>query len=65
MGGNLGHDYRAMQRFRSLDKALAQAGLRRRDAYAHEEDSSAELGGDKLMETLRREPSLDAIFLCQ
>ncbi len=62
VGGNLGHDYRAMQRFRGLDRALAQAGLRRREPFAHEEDSSAELGGDKLMEALRTDPSLDAIF---
>ena len=62
VGGRLGRDYRAMQRFRGLDKALAQAGLSRREPFAHAEDSSAELGGDKLMDALRSDPALDAIF---
>ena len=62
VGGRLGADYRAMQRFRGLDRALALAGLRRREPFANVEDSSAELGGDKLVETLRRDPALDAIF---
>ncbi len=62
VGGKLGSDYRALQRFRGLDKALAQAGLPQRKPFAHEEESSAELGGDKLMEALRSDSSLDAIF---
>ena len=62
VGGRMEADYRAMQRFKGLDRALANAGLRRRPPFRHAEKSSAALGGDKLMEVLAREPVLDALF---
>ncbi|WP_428390365.1 LacI family DNA-binding transcriptional regulator [Lichenicoccus sp.] len=62
VGGRMDVDYRAMQRFKGLDRALAAAGLQRRPPFRHAEKSSAALGGDKLMEILAREPVLDALF---
>ncbi len=62
VGGRLEADYRAAQRFRGLDRALARAGLTRRPPYAHAEASSPGLGGDKLMQALQRSPELDALF---
>lgn len=62
IGGRLEADYRAAQRFRGLDRALATAGLQRRPAYSHAEKSSPGLGGDKLMEVLAQSPELDAVF---
>ena len=62
VGGSLDIDYRAMQRFKGLDRALAQAGLRRRPPYSHAERSSAGVGGDKLIEVLAQSPELDALF---
>ena len=62
IGGRLEADYRAMQRFQGLDRALARAGLRRRPPYRHLEASSAALGGDKLMAALAQSPELDALF---
>ncbi len=62
IGGRLDVDYRAMQRFKGLDRALGRHGLQRRPPYRHAEKSSAALGGDKLMEALARSPELDALF---
>ena len=62
IGGRLEADYRAAQRFRGLDRALGRAGLTRRPPYGHAESSSPGLGGDKLVEVLRRSPELDALF---
>ena len=62
IGGRLEADYRAAQRFRGLDRAIARAGLQRRPAYGHPEKSSPGLGGDKLMEVLAQCPQLDALF---
>ncbi len=62
IGGRLEADYRAAQRFRGLDRALARAGLRRRPPYGHAEASSTVLGGDKLVQVLERNPELDALF---
>ncbi|WP_419730462.1 LacI family DNA-binding transcriptional regulator [Lichenicola sp.] len=62
IGGRLGADYRAMQRFRGLDRALAGAGLDRRRPFAHPESSSSEIGGNQLMAVLAQAPELDALF---
>jgi LacI family gluconate utilization system Gnt-I transcriptional repressor len=62
IGGRLEADYRAAQRFKGLDRAIARAGLQRRPAYSHPEKSGAGLGGDKLMEVLAQCPRLDALF---
>ncbi len=62
IGGRLRADHRAGQRFRGLDRALAQAGLPRRPPFTHEERSAPELGGRKLMEALAADPALDALF---
>jgi LacI family gluconate utilization system Gnt-I transcriptional repressor len=62
IGGRLEADYRAAQRFKGLDRALARAGLQRRPPYSHAETSSAVLGGDKLLEVLAQTPELDALF---
>ena len=62
VGGRLGADYRAKLRFDGLDRALARAGLRRRPPFTHPERSSPSLGGEKLLETLAADPTLDALF---
>ncbi len=62
IGGRLKQDYRAAQRFRGLDNALAAAGLERRPPFEHDQKSSPLVGGDTLMQTLRRAPELDALF---
>ena len=62
IGGRLGLDYRAAQRFEGLDEVLAAAGRRRRRPIAHEEASSPERGGEALLDALRAHPALDAIF---
>ncbi len=62
VGGRLAADYRAMQRFDGLDRALAAAGLRRRRPFTHPERSSPSLGGEKLIEALDADPALDAVF---
>ncbi|WP_428377160.1 LacI family DNA-binding transcriptional regulator [Lichenicoccus sp.] len=62
IGGRLKQDYRAAQRFRGLDNALAAVGLPRRPPFEHDERSSALIGGDTLMQTLQRAPELDALF---
>lgn len=62
IGGRLGVDYRAMQRYRGLDRVLAEAGLSRRPPFTHEGRSSPATGGERLMATLAEAPELDALF---
>ncbi len=62
VGGRLEADYRAMQRYRGLDRALAEAGLERRPPFAHSDSSSPEVGGRELLAVLERAPELDALF---
>jgi LacI family gluconate utilization system Gnt-I transcriptional repressor len=62
VGGRLGVDYRAMQRYRGLDRMLAEAGLPRRPPFTHEGRSSPATGGERLMATLAEAPELDALF---
>ena len=62
VGGRLGVDYRAMERYRGLDRTLAEAGLPRRPPFTHEERSSPQAGGEQLMAVLAQAPELDALF---
>jgi LacI family transcriptional regulator, gluconate utilization system Gnt-I transcriptional repressor len=62
VGGRLQADYRAMQRFKGLDRCLLRHGLRRRPPFGHESASSALVGGNALMEALDAAPELDALF---
>ncbi len=62
VGGRLEADYRAMQRFRGLDRALADAGLPRRPPFTYDAPSSPERGGEQLHLVLRQAPELDALF---
>jgi LacI family gluconate utilization system Gnt-I transcriptional repressor len=62
VGGRLEADYRAMQRFRGLDRALADAGLRRRPPFTYDSPSSPEMGGRQLLLALQQAPDLDALF---
>lgn len=62
VGGRLDADYRAMQRYRGLDRALASAKLDRRPPFAHTQSSSPEIGGDQLIAVLAQAPELDALF---
>ena len=62
IGGRLRLDYRAALRFKGFDRAITDAGLRRRPPFTHDEPSSPTLGGDKLIEALAAAPELDAIF---
>ena len=62
VGGRLEADYRAMQRYRGLDRALNEAGLERRPPFAHSDSSRPEGGGRELLAVLERAPELDALF---
>lgn len=62
IGGPLAGDYRAAQRLAGLNQALRKAGLRHRAPFTHESRRDAELGGEKLIEALRDDPALDALF---
>lgn len=62
VGGRLDADYRAMQRYQGLDRALAAAGLDRRPPFSHSESSSPEIGGNQLLAVLEQAPELDALF---
>jgi LacI family gluconate utilization system Gnt-I transcriptional repressor len=62
VGGRLGSDYRAAQRLGGLNEALRKAGLRRRPPFTHESRTDLELGGEKLVEALQHDPTLDALF---
>ncbi|NPD69181.1 LacI family DNA-binding transcriptional regulator [Lichenicola cladoniae] len=62
VGGWLDGDYRAMQRFRGLDRALAAAGLERRPPFTFAGGSSPEIGGDQLLAVMAQAPELDALF---
>ena len=62
IGGGLKTDYRAMHRFKGLDRSLTRHGLRRRLPFTHEGASSAQIGGDAFVRALEADPKLDAIF---
>jgi LacI family gluconate utilization system Gnt-I transcriptional repressor len=62
IGGRMNADYRAMHRFKGLERCLARHGLRRRPPFTHECKSSAQVGADALMRTLDAAPELDALF---
>ncbi len=62
VGGRMEADYRAMQRYRGLDRALAAAGLQRRPPFQHPDSSSPEVGGRELLAVLGQAPELDALF---
>ncbi|MGI3901819.1 MAG: LacI family DNA-binding transcriptional regulator [Janthinobacterium lividum] len=61
-GCRIDEDYRAGQRFKGFDRALAAAGIPRRPPLTRAVASNPALGGDMLMELLARDPSPDAIF---
>ena len=61
-GCRIGEDYRAGQRFRGFDRALASSGAARRPPLTRDAPSSPALGGDMLVEALRLGPPPDAIF---
>jgi LacI family transcriptional regulator, gluconate utilization system Gnt-I transcriptional repressor len=62
VGGRLAADYRAAQRLAGLNQALTKASLRRRPPFTHESRTDLELGGEKLVEALQHDPTLDALF---
>jgi LacI family gluconate utilization system Gnt-I transcriptional repressor len=62
IGGRLKADYRAMQRFKGLERCLTRHGLPRRPPFTHDNRSSPQIGGDALMRALDEAPALDAIF---
>lgn len=61
-GCRLEEDYRAGQRFRGFDRALAACGAARRAPLTRDVSSSPALGGDMLIEALRLDPPPGAIF---
>ncbi len=61
-GCRIAEDYRAGQRFRGFDRALAAAGAARRPPLTRDGPSSPALGGDMLMEALHLDPPPGAIF---
>ena len=62
IGGRLKADYRAMHRFKGLERCLTRHGLRRRPPFTHDCKSSPQVGGDAFMRALDQAPELDAIF---
>ncbi|GAB0112941.1 LacI family DNA-binding transcriptional regulator [Acidisoma sp. C75] len=62
IGGRMKADYRAMQRYKGLDRCLNRHGLTRRPPFTHDCKSSAEIGGDAFMRALEAAPELDALF---
>jgi len=62
IGGRLTADYRALHRFKGLDRCLARHGLRQRPPFTHDEKSSVQVGAEALVRTLEAAPELDAIF---
>jgi LacI family gluconate utilization system Gnt-I transcriptional repressor len=62
IGGRLKADYRAMHRFKGLERCLIRHGLRRRPPFTHDCKSSPQVGGDSFMRALDQAPELDAIF---
>ncbi|WP_207210284.1 LacI family DNA-binding transcriptional regulator [Lichenibacterium ramalinae] len=61
-GCRLDQDYRAGQRFRGFDRALAECGAARRRPLTRDVPSSPALGGDMLVAALRLDPPPRAIF---
>jgi LacI family gluconate utilization system Gnt-I transcriptional repressor len=61
IGGRLQADYRALHRFKGLDRCLARHGLRQRPPFAHECKSSAQVGAESFLRALDAAPELDAI----
>lgn len=55
-------DHRAGQRFDGFDGVLADKGLERRRPFTKDVPSSPAIGGDMLVEILREDPKVDAIF---
>lgn len=55
-------DHRAGQRFDGFDGVLAEKGLERRRPFTKDVASSPAVGGDMLVEILREDPKVDAIF---
>jgi LacI family gluconate utilization system Gnt-I transcriptional repressor len=62
IGGRLTADYRAMHRFKGLERCLTRHGLRRRPPFTHECKSSPQVGGDAFIRALDEAPELDALF---
>lgn len=62
VGGRLAADYRALQRFKGLDRCLGRHGLRRRPPFTHDAPSSPQVGAEALLRVLRAVPALDALF---
>ena len=62
IGGRLQADYRALHRFKGLDRCLNRHGLRQRPPFAHECKSSAQVGAESFLRALDADPKLDAIF---
>jgi LacI family gluconate utilization system Gnt-I transcriptional repressor len=62
IGGRLDADYRALHRFKGLERCLTRHGLRQRPPFAHDCKSSPQVGADSFMRTLDATPELDAIF---
>jgi LacI family gluconate utilization system Gnt-I transcriptional repressor len=62
IGGRLRVDYRAMHRFKGLERCLTRHGLQKRPPFTHDCKSSPQVGGDAFMRALDASPDLDAIF---
>ena len=62
IGGRLQADYRAMHRFKGLERCLTRHGLRKRLPFTQDCKSSPQVGGDAFMRALDAAPDLDAIF---
>ena len=61
-GCRLDEDYRAGQRFKGFDRALAACGIARRQPLTRALPSSPALGGDMLVAALRLAPPPRAVF---
>lgn len=55
-------DHRAGQRFDGFDRVINRHGLNRRPPFIKDVPSSPAVGGEMLVEILREEPDVDAIF---
>lgn len=61
-GCRINLDYRAKQRFDGFDRTLAEHGLTRRPPITRDVPSGAAVGGEILVDVLRDDPGVDAIF---